>query len=79
MHRKAPRATFVLIAPPSGAELKRRLTGRGSDTPQAVRRRLAEAEDELRIARDSGIYDYIVTNDDLKQAIEEVTEIVTQE
>lgn len=79
VQRKMPQATFVLIVPPSGAELQHRLAGRGSDTPQAVQRRLAQAQNELRIARESGIYHHTVVNDDLKQAIDKVTEIVTQE
>jgi len=79
VHRKLPQATFVLIVPPSGEELKRRLTGRASDTPEAMRRRLAEAETEMRIARESGIYNHTVVNNELNQATDEVTQIVTQE
>ena len=79
VRRKMPRATLVLIAPPGDAELRRRLTERATEAPEAARRRLAKAEEELRIARESGAYGYTVVNDDLQKAIDEVAEIVTRE
>ena len=79
VHEKAPDACFVLIAPPDGDELRRRLTGRATDARNVVERRLAEAENELRIARESGSYGHIVVNDDLERAVEEVISIVARE
>ena len=79
VHEKHPDATFVLIVPPDDAELARRLNGRGTEEDDVVRRRLAQADSELEIARKSGAYEYEVVNDDLERAIDEVVELVTRE
>ena len=68
MHHLPPedplRAGFVdvFINPPSLEELRRRLEGRGTDAPEVIERRLANAEGEMARA---GEYMYQVTNDDL--------------
>ena len=79
VHRAMPAATFVLVAPPDDDELRRRLTARATESPEAAARRLARAEEELRAARESGIYEYTVINDDLDRAVEDVVRIVTRE
>ena len=79
VHEKMPQATFVLIVPPSRADLEQRLTARGTESPQAVERRLRQAKEELRMARTSGIYGYTVVNDDLQNAADRLREIATQE
>ena len=76
---KAPEATFILIAPPSMDELKKRLTGRRSETPEQIDRRLGKAESELRLAGECGIYRHTVINDDLDAAIEKVVAAINQE
>ena len=63
---------YVFIAPPSAEILRQRLAGRGTETPQALERRLQKAEDECR-ERDK--YDYVVVNDDLDEAIATVRRI----
>jgi len=77
--RKAPDAQFILIAPPSMDELKNRLTGRRSETPEQVAGRFAKAEKEINTARQSGIYQHEVINDDLDAAIDEVVAAIGQE
>ncbi|MDP6633929.1 MAG: guanylate kinase [Phycisphaerae bacterium] len=77
--RKVPDATFILIAPPNMTELKDRLTGRGSETQQQIDKRLGEAENELRIARESGVYTHEIINDDLETAIQKVVVAINQE
>lgn len=77
--RKAPDTTFILIAPPSIETLKSRLTGRGSETTRQIEKRLGEAESELRLAGESGIYRHKVINDDLDAAIEQVAAVINQE
>ena len=79
MHRKMPQTTFVLIAPPDEATLSARLQGRGSDSPEAVASRLAQAKKELATARGSGVYNHEIVNDDLEAAIRQVVEIMNQE
>jgi guanylate kinase len=76
---KAPDATFILIAPPSMDELKKRLTKRGSETKQQIDKRLGQAESELRLAGECGIYQHEVINDDLDAAIEQVVAAINQE
>ena len=64
-----PEAVLIFIAPPSLTELKNRLVGRATETPEAVERRLAECKTELSyIPR----YDYVVVNDDVAAAVESI-------
>ena len=62
-------ALFVFIAPPDMAELRRRLEGRKSESPEAVAQRLARAEREMA-EKDS--YDVVVTNVTVERTLEEV-------
>jgi len=61
--------TYVFIAPPSFEELRRRLAGRGSETPEMLERRLHKAEDEWR---ERVTYDHVVVNDDVDRAVAEI-------
>ena len=79
VHRKIPEAVFILIAPPSDEVLAGRLMGRGSETPEALRRRLDKANEEVAAAQESGVYTHRVVNDDLEAAIREVVRIITLE
>ena len=79
VHRKAPGASFVLIQPPGGAELKRRLAGRGTEPQEAIERRLDKAKDEIRATQDSGVYTNSILNDDLTAAVEQMVAIITKE
>jgi guanylate kinase len=60
---------YVFISPPSFDELKRRLVGRGTESPEVLERRLKKAEDEYR---ERVKYDHVVINDELDCAVEEV-------
>ncbi len=71
--RALPSAVLVFIEPPSFEELRRRLIGRGSETPEQIERRLCAAVEELKIA---GTYDYVVINDDVERATDELAHIV---
>lgn len=66
-------ATYVLLEPPSRAELERRLKTRGSDDPASQARRLDEAERELARA---ALFDHRVVNADLEAAAQEVAATV---
>ncbi len=61
-------ALFLFVKTPDEAELERRLRGRGTETDEAVRRRLRNAREEL--ARE-GEFDATVVNDDLERAVAE--------
>jgi len=79
VHERAPGATFVLILPPNDEELRRRLTGRGTEPPEALERRVSKAKDEIAAALESGVYTNTVTNDDLEAAVARVVEILQAE
>lgn len=68
-----PQAIGVFILPPSMAELTRRLTGRGTDAPEVIARRLAAAEAEMRHV---GEFDYVIVNDQLEQALDDLCAVV---
>lgn len=65
-------ARFIFVLPPSRAELERRLTSRGTETPASLERRMATAAEELAQAR---WFDFWVVNDDLEQAWQELRAI----
>ena len=69
-----PDAIMIFIAPPSLADLERRLRARGDTTDEDVSRRLAVADDQMREA--ATLFDHIVVNEDLGAAIDRVTDIL---
>ena len=73
---KRPETVRIFIAPPSWTELERRLTARGTDTPEKIQQRLLRAKVELDSARD---YDYLVINDTVENAVEELRAILKAE
>ncbi|MBT1071083.1 guanylate kinase [Pelotalea chapellei] len=64
---------FVFILPPNMVELRRRLESRSSDAQEVIERRITRAAEEIKEAR---WYDYIIINDRIEQAIEELSAIV---
>jgi guanylate kinase len=65
----------IFIAPPDESVLRERLRGRGTDSPEAIDRRLKTAEQELAQQED---FDHLIVNDDLDQAADELESIVRQ-
>ena len=68
-----PEAVSVFILPPSLKELRHRLESRGTESEETVAKRIAEARGEIEKARN---YDFVVVNDDLEKAIEDVREVM---
>lgn len=68
-------AMSLFIQPPSVEELRRRLVGRGTDTPEAIENRLAKAEYEMTFASQ---FDHIVVNDRLDEAKTETLRLVEE-
>jgi guanylate kinase len=66
----------VFIAPPSLFELERRLRGRGTESPETLALRLANAEQELR---DAVRYTYLIVNDQLDVAVRSLQAIIIAE
>jgi guanylate kinase len=73
VRRLIPECVGIFIVPPSEQILRERLVGRGTDAPEVIERRLAEAEEECRHAIE---FDYLVVNDDFEQALSELLCIV---
>lgn len=73
---KMPNCVSIFVAPPSLNALKERLVGRNTDSPEVIEKRLKKAETEIRLA---GTYDYIVINDKVEQAVDEVISIIESE
>ena len=55
VRRRVPGALLVFLAPPSRAELARRLTGRGTESPAVIARRLDTARQEIEAGREFDI------------------------
>jgi len=66
-------AVSFFIVPPSLVELERRLRGRRTESEEKLAKRLRRASQELEEKKD---YDYIVVNDDVSRAAEEIREII---
>ena len=73
---KRPEVIRIFIAPPSWKDLEKRLTGRGTDSPEKIRERLVRAKVELQNAN---TYDYFVINDTVEQAVREINAIMLAE
>ena len=71
-----PDAVRIFLAPPSFAELEKRLTGRGTEDAEAIRMRLETAKHELTLAPQ---FDYIVVNNTVEQAVSDVLAIMQAE
>lgn len=70
--RTFPEAIMVFLAPPSKKVLRERLTGRGTETPEVIEKRLKIAEEELKLASN---YKYIVVNDTVENAVNTINMI----
>lgn len=67
-------ARTIFIEPPTIDELRRRLEGRGTDTPERIATRVARAQFELSLAPE---FDTRVINDDLDAAVAETEAIIS--
>ena len=76
VRERVPEAVLVFILPPSGSVLADRLLGRGSEDREALRRRLANAGEEIEAAAE---FDYVVTNQELEATVDAVEAILAAE
>ncbi len=72
VRERLPAAILIYILPPSRAELESRLRKRGSDSDEAIARRLAESVLEMSHWRD---FDYVIVNREFDQALAELEAI----
>lgn len=73
---KVPNCVSIFVAPPSFGALKERLIGRNTDSAEVIEKRLKKAETEIALAKS---YDYIVINDDIDEAANDVMAIIESE
>jgi len=73
VRRAMPAARFVFLAPPSWEVLAARLTGRGTDPDEVVRRRLERARVELAAAPE---FDVVMINDDVRTVCDQLVALV---
>jgi guanylate kinase len=70
------KAAYVFIAPPSMEELERRLRGRGTETEDAVLKRLENARTEMAKKDVDGFFDAVIVNDDVDKAYEALKAVI---
>lgn len=68
-----PECVLVFLAPPSLAELKRRLVGRGTEDDAALRARLERADTEFAAMSE---FDHVVYNDDVDRAAAQLSALI---
>ncbi len=73
---KIPEAKLIFVAPPSAEELKKRLNGRGTETPEVIEHRLRRAVEEAEYLPG---YDYLIINDRLESAVDSLHGLIEAE
>ena len=74
--KQYPEALGVFVIPPSYDALRTRLTGRGTESEEQINGRLKIAVSEIEEATYLDLYDYILVNDDLQTAVDELISII---
>ena len=74
--KQYPQGVFVFIVPPSIRELEERITKRGTESAESIKKRLSCASEELSYVTE---YDYVVVNDSLTKAAEKLKAIIVAE
>ena len=71
--KKFPTALLLFVMPPSAAELKKRLEGRGTESLEVIKKRLMRASEEAEGIEN---YDYIVINDKLEECVSQMHSLI---
>lgn len=74
--KRYPEGVYIFILPPSMKELKSRIIGRGSETPETLERRFSSAYSEIEFVNQ---YDYYIINDEVKTAADTMESIIDAE
>lgn len=74
--RRRPDAVLIFMLAPSFSEIEKRLNGRGDTAPELIKKRLDQARWEYTMADQ---YDYLVVNDNVNKAVEEILSIMAAE
>jgi guanylate kinase len=76
VREKFPEGLFIFLVPPSLSELKNRITTRGTESEEVINNRLNVAKEEIEMM---SLYDYVVENDRVENAVEKIKAIVIAE
>ncbi|NCU16226.1 guanylate kinase [Pallidibacillus pasinlerensis] len=76
VRNKFPDGLFIFLIPPSLSELENRIKTRGTETDELIRNRMTVAKNELKMMN---LYDYVVENDKVDNAVEKIKAIVVAE
>lgn len=71
-----PGAILIMLTPPSVEELRARLAGRGTESPEKIEERIRRMEYELSKKH---LYDYVLVNDELEKCVKDVLNIIEKE
>lgn len=74
--KRYPESVLIFILPPSFEELEKRIRGRGTESDEAIRKRMETAKREIEYVDK---YDYVVINDDASVAADEIIQIINAE
>jgi guanylate kinase len=74
--QKCPQAVSIFLAPPRFSDLEERLRKRGTETEAVMMERLKKAKEEMGFM---GRFTYVVTNDDVDEAVETIRALILQE
>ena len=69
-----PEAVLVFISPPSWEELEGRIRGRGSDSDERIRERLAIAQEEMAAAKE---FDHVLVNSEVAEVVSRLVTLAT--
>ncbi|WP_209122439.1 guanylate kinase [Alkalihalobacillus sp. BA299] len=73
---RLPEGVFIFLMPPSLAELRKRIEGRGTEPADVINKRMTVAKEEIDMMKK---YDYVVENDEVQLAVDRIKAIVTAE
>lgn len=73
---KFPDTMLLFVTPPTAAELKNRLVGRGTETMDVIEERMNRVKEEAEGMEE---YDYLIINDDLEDCVREMHSIIQGE
>ena len=73
---KVPDGVFIFLTPPDLAELRSRITGRGTGSAEVIDERMRVAREEIEMM---ALYDYAVVNDEVSKAVQRIREIISSE
>ncbi len=73
VRKSFPEAFQIFLTPPNFEELEKRIRGRGTDTQEAIQKRLIRAKEELRFQDE---FDAIIVNDDISIALDKIEKLM---